>query len=85
MSIRVGMIGYQFMGRAHSIAYRNIPFYFKNTTRPVLQTLCGRNSQNVSRAASEMGWSSSETEWEKNDSTGRYRFNRYCVTKSYTC
>ncbi|WP_339283035.1 Gfo/Idh/MocA family oxidoreductase [Oceanobacillus sp. FSL K6-3682] len=65
MSIRVGMIGYQFMGRAHSIAYRNIPFYFKNTTRPVLQTLCGRNSQNVSRAASEMGWSSSETEWEK--------------------
>lgn len=63
--IRIGMIGYQFMGKAHSHAYRDLPFYFHMEVEPVLQTIVGRDAHAVEAAARKMGWVSFETEWEK--------------------
>ncbi|KYG32377.1 Gfo/Idh/MocA family protein [Alkalihalobacillus trypoxylicola] len=63
--INIGMIGYKFMGKAHSLAYRNMPFYFKTGKTPVLKTLCGRNEQEVKQAATNWGFQQTETDWKK--------------------
>ncbi|WP_059105667.1 Gfo/Idh/MocA family protein [Shouchella shacheensis] len=61
--IRIGLIGYQFMGKAHSHAYRDIPFFFDTDVKPVLKAICGRNEEAVQQAAEQMGWESYETDW----------------------
>jgi predicted dehydrogenase len=63
--LRIGMVGYKFMGKAHSQAYRNVPFYFDNRVEPILQAICGRNEEGVRDAAARMGWASYETDWRK--------------------
>jgi predicted dehydrogenase len=63
--IRVGMIGYKFMGKAHSLAYRNLPFYFDLDAVPVMQAIAGRNEEAVKAAAKQMGWASYETDWRR--------------------
>lgn len=63
--IRVGMVGYRLMGRAHSHAYRDYPFYFDTDTIPVLQAIAGRNEEAVKAAADKMGWASYETDWRR--------------------
>ncbi|WP_274363198.1 Gfo/Idh/MocA family protein [Paenibacillus thermotolerans] len=63
--IRVGMIGYKFMGKAHSHAYRDIPFYMGLEAEPVLQAIAGRDENAVKEAALKMGWASWETDWRK--------------------
>lgn len=63
--VRVGMIGYQFMGKAHTHAYRDVPFYFGSETKPVLQAIAGRHEEAVRKAADEMGWRSYETDWRR--------------------
>ncbi|RKL65791.1 dehydrogenase [Salipaludibacillus neizhouensis] len=59
------MIGYKFMGKAHSHAYRDVSFYFDSEVEPVLQAVCGRNDEGVKEAAEKMGWLSYETDWRK--------------------
>ncbi|WEG13889.1 Gfo/Idh/MocA family oxidoreductase [Pullulanibacillus sp. KACC 23026] len=63
--IRIGMIGYQFMGKMHSHAYRDFPFYFDTEVKPVLQAIAGRNEAAVKAAAEKMGWASYETDWRR--------------------
>lgn len=63
--INVGMIGYKFMGKAHSNAYRNLPFFFDTDAVPVLKAIAGRDERGVQEAASKMGWASYETDWRK--------------------
>lgn len=63
--VRIGMIGYKFMGKAHSHAYRDLPFYFDLDAEPVLQALAGRNEEGVRAASEKMGWSSYETDWRR--------------------
>lgn len=62
-NIRIGMIGYKFMGRAHSHAYRDLPFYFGK--QPIQQVLCGRNAEELEKAATAYGWKEWETDWRK--------------------
>ncbi|MBS4177887.1 Gfo/Idh/MocA family protein [Lederbergia citrea] len=59
------MVGYKFMGKAHSHAYRDLPFYFDCETEPVLQALAGRDEEGVKAAAEKMGWLSYETDWRR--------------------
>ena len=61
--IRIGMVGYKMMGKAHSHAYRDIPFYFDTDVVPVLQAISGRDEKSVTQAAEKMGWASTETDW----------------------
>lgn len=63
--IRIGMVGYQFMGKAHSHAYRDLPFYFDTKIKPVQKAIAGRNESAVKVAADKMGWESYETDWRR--------------------
>ncbi|GBG07970.1 dehydrogenase [Paenibacillus agaridevorans] len=63
--VRIGMVGYKFMGKAHSHAYRDLPFYFDTDVEPVLQTLVGRDQNAVRLAAEKLGWLSYETDWRR--------------------
>ncbi|MFD0961099.1 Gfo/Idh/MocA family protein [Paenibacillus chungangensis] len=63
--VRIGMIGYKFMGKAHSHAYRDLPFYFNLDTEPVLQTIVGRNELEVKLASEKLGWHSYDTNWRR--------------------
>ena len=61
--IKIGMVGYKFMGRAHSNAYRKMPFFFDTESVPVLKAICGRTENVVAQAAKKFGWESYETSW----------------------
>lgn len=62
-SLRVGMVGYAFMGAAHSHAWRTAPRFFDLPLRPELTAVAGRNADGVRAAAAKMGWESHETDW----------------------
>src|SRR5262245_57712431 len=49
--INVAMIGYQFMGRAHSNAWRQVSRFFDTPVEPVMKVVCGRNEDAVRKAA----------------------------------
>src|SRR5699024_6542427 len=55
------MVGYQFMGKAHSHAYRDLLFYFDTKVKTVQKAIAGRNESAVKEAAEQMGWQSYET------------------------
>jgi predicted dehydrogenase len=61
----VGLIGYQFMGKAHSNAYRQVSRFFDLPCTVGMHTLCGRNEAAVTKAAQNMGWDHVETDWRK--------------------
>ena len=63
-TLNIGLIGYKFMGKAHSNAYRQVARYFDDLdTVPVLKALCGRDETGVRRAADILGWEGYETDW----------------------
>src|SRR5581483_624589 len=62
-TLRVGMVGYRFMGRAHSNAWRQAPKFFPLKAHVELHTLCGRDSAAVQAARSQLGWQNSSTDW----------------------
>ncbi|GKU80647.1 Gfo/Idh/MocA family protein [Niallia sp. NCCP-28] len=62
-TIKVGMIGYKFMGKAHSHAYRDIPLFFPKTIHPEMKMICGRNNNDVALAAKQFGWEEYTTDW----------------------
>src|SRR5436190_17866234 len=61
--LRVGMIGYAFMGAAHSQAWRSAPHFFELPLHPRMSAVCGRDAAKVSAAATQLGWESAETSW----------------------
>jgi predicted dehydrogenase len=63
--LRVGMIGYKFMGKAHSNAYRSLPMFFPEALKPEMVAICGRNVSAVQAAAVQLGWSESVTDWKE--------------------
>ena len=62
-SLGVGMVGYAFMGAAHSQAWRTAPHAFDLPLRPVLTVLCGRDRAAAEAAAQRFGFSGVETDW----------------------
>ncbi|MFF3925272.1 Gfo/Idh/MocA family protein [Paenibacillus lactis] len=63
--LRVGMIGYKFMGKAHSNAYRSLPMFFPTALKPEMKAICGRNASAVQEAADQLGWNESVTDWRE--------------------
>lgn len=63
--INVGLIGYQFMGKAHSNAYRQVGRFFDLPVAVNMHTICGRNATAVTHAAEAYGWQNVETDWRK--------------------
>ena len=66
MELNIGMIGYSFMGKAHSNGFRQVPAFFPELdVKPVLKVICGRDRDAVQDAAQTYGWEEWETDWEK--------------------
>jgi len=61
----IGLIGYKFMGKAHSHAYRDVGLFFDLTVTPVMKVLCGRAEKPLKIAAERFGWQEYETDWRK--------------------
>ncbi|MBA4063584.1 MAG: oxidoreductase [Isosphaera sp.] len=63
--LRVGMIGYGFMGRAHSNAYRQVGQFFPSDHQVVLKAACARDPDKARAFADQWGYESVETDWRK--------------------
>ncbi|MHC5005116.1 MAG: Gfo/Idh/MocA family oxidoreductase, partial [Planctomycetota bacterium] len=62
-TLNVGMIGYGFMGRAHSNAYRRVGNFFDLPYEVVLKAACARDKSRVDAFAGQWGYESVETDW----------------------
>jgi predicted dehydrogenase len=62
-AIGVGMVGYAFMGRAHSHAWRTVASAFDLPVRPVMAALAGRAQAALEEAARRQVWAATETDW----------------------
>jgi len=63
--LNVGLIGYGFMGRTHSNAFRKVNNFFDLGYRPVLKAVCARDAAKAKGFAAQWGWDSIETDWRK--------------------
>ncbi len=59
----VGMVGYAFMGAAHSQGWRTVGRVFGLPLAPAMRAVCGRDGDAVRSAAERLGWSEAETDW----------------------
>jgi predicted dehydrogenase len=64
-TINVGLIGYGFMGRAHSNGFRKVNNFFDLEHQPVLKAACARDQAKVKAFAAKWGYESCETDWRK--------------------
>lgn len=63
--INVALIGYKFMGKAHSNAYRQVRRFFPGKLTPRMKVICGRDRAATEAAAKQFGWEEVETDWRK--------------------
>ena len=63
--VNVALIGYAFMGRAHSNAYRQVGPFLSPRLTPKLKVLCGRDAKAVKAAAGKLGWEETATDWRE--------------------
>jgi len=63
--LNIGMVGYKFMGKAHSHAYKEAPMAFPGAPVPVMKAICGRNRDGVEQAAAQFGWETAVTDWRE--------------------
>jgi predicted dehydrogenase len=62
-NLRVAMIGYGFMGAAHSQGWRVAPRFFDLPAEPAMSVVVGRNADAVTAAARKWGWAEAATDW----------------------
>ena len=63
--LRIGMIGYGFMGRAHSNGYNRVKDFFDLEYLPVLQAVAARDADKAKAFADRWGYKRVETDWRK--------------------
>ncbi|MCP3986170.1 MAG: Gfo/Idh/MocA family oxidoreductase [bacterium] len=61
----IAMIGYQFMGRTHSNAWRQVAHFFDTPFEPILKVVCGRSETEVAAAAKKFGFMEHATRWQE--------------------
>jgi predicted dehydrogenase len=59
------MVGYAFMGAAHSQAWRTVNHAFDLPLRVRMAAVCGRDAVEVRSAASRLGWDRACTDWRE--------------------
>src|SRR5688572_604821 len=64
-NLNIGMVGYGFMGRAHSNAWRKVSNFFDTGYQPVLKAASARNPEKLKAFAEMWGYESTETDWRK--------------------
>jgi predicted dehydrogenase len=63
--LNIGLVGYGFMGRAHSNAFRQAANFFDLPFTPVLKTLCARTGDRAQAFASRWGYENVESDWRR--------------------
>ncbi|HEV3275446.1 MAG TPA: Gfo/Idh/MocA family oxidoreductase [Terriglobia bacterium] len=63
--VNIAILGYKFMGRAHSNAYRQVSHFFPGKLTPRMKVICGRDREAAEAAARQLGWEEVETDWRK--------------------
>ena len=64
--VGIGMLGYAFMGKAHTNGYKKIPYImYPPIAIPVLAAICGRDEAGVAEAAHRYGYAKFYTDWHK--------------------
>src|SRR5947209_2407065 len=63
--LRIGMVGYGFMGRAHSNAYHRVNQFFDTAYQPVLKAIAARDQEKTKKFADRWGWERVERNWHK--------------------
>ncbi len=63
--LNVGMIGYGFMGKAHSNAYAQVNHFFDLPYKTVLKAVCARSADKAKAFADQWGYESTETDWRR--------------------
>jgi len=63
--LNIALIGYKFMGKAHSYALMACPFFFKTGIEPVRKVLVGRHERPLMQAAADFGWEEYSTNWRE--------------------
>ncbi len=64
-TLNIGLVGYGFMGRTHSNAFRQAPRFFELPYEPVLKGICARNPERAQTFAATWGYESVENDWRK--------------------
>ncbi|MFI7703298.1 Gfo/Idh/MocA family protein [Nonomuraea sp. NPDC049480] len=64
-TVGVGMIGYAFMGRVHSQAWRSVGAFFDLPLVPRMAVIAGRSKERTEAAATQLGWEAAETDWRE--------------------
>ena len=64
-TLSVGLIGYNFMGKTHSNAWRQVSRFFDLPVALRLKTICGRTADKTAAAAAQFGWERSSTDWRE--------------------
>lgn len=64
-ALRVALIGYGFMGAAHSQAWRVAPRFFDLPLTPHMSVIVGRDAENTRAAAERLGWAEAATDWRE--------------------
>lgn len=62
--LNVCLIGYKFMGKAHSQAWRTASRFFDLDAEPVMKVVCGRDAEAVKEFAERWGWERSSDDWQ---------------------
>jgi predicted dehydrogenase len=62
-ALNIGMVGYGFMGRTHSNAFKQVPQFFDLGYRPILKAICARDGAKAKAFAENWGYESFETDW----------------------
>jgi len=64
-TLRVAMIGYGFMGKVHSHAWRSVNHFFPDAPQIEMTVICGRSKDALEAARVTFGWNEAETDWKK--------------------
>jgi len=64
INLNIALIGYRFMGKAHSFAIYAAPFFFKSNVKPIKKVICGRTEHLVKQASENFGWQEYCTYWK---------------------
>jgi predicted dehydrogenase len=62
-TLNIGLVGYGFMGRAHSNAFSKVDHFFPGEYRVVRKAVCARDHAKAGAFAAQWGYDSAETDW----------------------
>ncbi len=64
-TLNIGLVGYKFMGKAHSNALRKVGMFFEPSLKIGMKAICGRDEAWVKESAEKFGWEDYETSWQE--------------------